>query len=187
MLSLYSASNCVLSPLIIPLVTTFGQALRELRGKRTGIEIAIRALADSSTKKQRRDFANYLSKIENDRVPNVGLGRLRLIAKGMGLQLDEFFVRIGSATKESSTAGLARDTTVGAPSEHEVVVRADTPVPDADEVADLQRLVNACLAAAEVSDRAQQRTVFEDLAVGFEKAIPGAVKAREIVRQRRAR
>lgn len=73
-------------------MVTFGKALKTLRGRRKGPEIARLALGDDSPKRERRDFANYLSRIERDKVPNVGLPQLRLIAKGLQFQsLGPFF------------------------------------------------------------------------------------------------
>ena len=71
---------------------SFGRDLKRLRGDRTALDVAARALGDQSSEAQRRDFANHLSRIERDRVPNVGLERLRLIARGLGFRtLTEFF------------------------------------------------------------------------------------------------
>lgn len=84
--------------MIIAAVMSFGAALAHLRGARTGKQIAAAALGPNSTDLARRDFANYLSKIEHDKVPGVGLDRLRLIAKGLGFTvLTDFFQQIEAA------------------------------------------------------------------------------------------
>ncbi len=99
----YPASNCEPVRLIIRMVRTFGQALAVLRGERKGPAIAVVALGDNSTAKARRDFANYLSRIERDRVPGVGLNKLRLIAKGLGLEpLSSFFLQIELAQRNDT-------------------------------------------------------------------------------------
>lgn len=77
---------------------TFGVALKSVRGETRALEVAARALGPQSTPEARRDFANYLSRIERDKVPGVGLDRLRLIAKGLDLEpLSKFFTAIENA------------------------------------------------------------------------------------------
>jgi len=72
---------------------SFGKDVRRLRGARTGMTIAAAALGADSPWVDRRDFRNYLSKIERDKVPNLGLGKLRLLAKGFGYaSLAQFFI-----------------------------------------------------------------------------------------------
>ena len=76
---------------------TFGQAVRTLRGERprTGIARVALESAPGAPHDPLRHFANYLARIEQDKVPNVGLPTLRLIAKGFGYQsLHEFFERV---------------------------------------------------------------------------------------------
>src|SRR4051794_37145834 len=72
---------------------TFGETLRVLRGDRKRTHIADGALDPKvATPKRRRDFANYLRRIELDQVPNLGLGSIRQIARGFGYAtLGEFF------------------------------------------------------------------------------------------------
>ena len=82
---------------------SFGQALKTLQGKRKAVAIGRRALGKEATGDEVRDFANYLSRITRDKVPNVGLHRLQLIALGLGLTpLSSFFARI-----EALQAGTA--------------------------------------------------------------------------------
>lgn len=87
----YVASNCGLLTAYNSAVT-FGKSLRRLRGAREGPELALIALGKESGRKARRDFANYLSRIERDRVPNVGLSKLRLVSTSLGFEkLSDFF------------------------------------------------------------------------------------------------
>lgn len=72
-----------------------GRALRDIQGDLKNTVIARRALGDSATGQDIRDFANYYSRIAAGKVPNVGLQKLRLIAKGLEfLTLSSFFARI---------------------------------------------------------------------------------------------
>lgn len=76
---------------------TFGRDLWRLRKQKglKGPQIAVAALGEHSEKRKRRDLANYLSKIERDKVPNVGLPKLQLIAKGFGFpSLADFFAAL---------------------------------------------------------------------------------------------
>lgn len=95
MLTAVSARKCEALGLIIPGVKSFGQALKALRGTTKALDVAATALGERSTMKARRDFRNYLSRIENDRVPNVGLETLKLVGIGLGFtKLSDFLGRI---------------------------------------------------------------------------------------------
>lgn len=112
LLSPYWTSNCVLISGYTSGVT-FGAALRAIRGDLTGPELAVLALGRDLPQQKYRDFANYLSKIELDKVPNVGLARLRLIATGLGFTtLSSFFAEIESRT---TGHGTGRATAGGSP------------------------------------------------------------------------
>jgi hypothetical protein len=63
---------------------TLGEAIRTLRGTRKRTQIGREALGSESTQAQRREFSNYLGRIESDKVPNVGIIHLRLMAAGFG-------------------------------------------------------------------------------------------------------
>lgn len=119
---------------------SFGGDLRRLRGKATGLDVARAALGEQSTANARRDFANYLSKIEHDQVPNVGLAKIRLIAKGMGYKtLATFFAEL-EATAQNLQSGSRVSTNGGRGS----VEAADggTSVSSAADIADLQAQVH---------------------------------------------
>jgi transcriptional regulator with XRE-family HTH domain len=109
-----------------------------MRGERTGPEVARMALGDVPWKKL-RDFANYLSKIENDKVPNVGLRYLRLLAAGYGHStLTSFFAQIEglpepvglSNDRTSPTQASAADEAVPTitPREADIAIRVLTKV-----------------------------------------------------------
>lgn len=74
---------------------TFGEALQHIRNDTRAIDVAANALGRALPDKRYRDFANYLSKIELNKVPGVGLIKLRLIATGLGFKtLSSFFAQI---------------------------------------------------------------------------------------------
>lgn len=106
------ASNCVLAgPYTAGVDRSFGQALQQVLGGLKLTAIAQRALGERATKKRVRDFANYISRIAHDHVPNVGLDKLRLIAKGLDLSLSSFFARIEAL----QTTANPSDNQVGSP------------------------------------------------------------------------
>jgi transcriptional regulator with XRE-family HTH domain len=74
---------------------TFGQALQACEASVRGPTLAKAALGAEATATKVRDWANYLSKIEHDRVPGVGLDRIRDIAAALGYdRLSKFFAAI---------------------------------------------------------------------------------------------
>jgi len=75
----------------------FGERLTAIRGKLTRPDVAARALGPDSTKDQRRDFANYLARVEREN-GNVSLQQLRLFAKGLGYAtLSAFWIAMEQA------------------------------------------------------------------------------------------
>lgn len=96
---------------IIPRVDFIGAAIRLLREQRNlkQEDVALAALGDTSPQKKRRDLANYLSKIEREKVPNVGLRKLRLIARGCGYAtLGEFFSALENAHAAPINTSIAQ-------------------------------------------------------------------------------
>jgi transcriptional regulator with XRE-family HTH domain len=76
---------------------TFGEALQAVREAKglSGPELATAALGQRSTATKVTSWANYLSKIEHDKIPSVGLDRVRAIASGLGYaRLSQFFAVI---------------------------------------------------------------------------------------------
>jgi len=70
----------------------FGDLVRKLRGDRTRRQMARAALGQRADKEQIRHFANYLARIEGNKVPNVGLVQIKAVAKGFGFtSLRDFF------------------------------------------------------------------------------------------------
>lgn len=97
------SSNCEPLGTILPHVT-FGAALRSLRGRRKGREVAAAALGpDEAKDKDRvRDYASYLSQIEHDKIESVGLARIREIATALGFStLSSFFSAIEAAMEST--------------------------------------------------------------------------------------
>jgi hypothetical protein len=93
-LSLYTASTCLhLTAYTRPV--TFGQALASIVGTRKAVQIARIALGPDLPEDDYINWANYFSRITKDKVPNVGFGRLIMIAKGLGYStLSSFFARV---------------------------------------------------------------------------------------------
>src|SRR6266850_2244680 len=82
----------------------FGDSVRKLRGDRSRRDIARAAIGWNSDKEQLRHFANYLARIENNRVPNVGLVQITAVAKGFGFtSLRDFFgaLEVVDGTREA--------------------------------------------------------------------------------------
>lgn len=97
----------------------FGQKLEALRVRSglTQMTIARRALAkpDDDTGKDTVSEANYLSRIERGGVPNLGLSKLRLLAKGYGFpDLGSFFAALDTPSLPSA-GGLTHNPAFGLP------------------------------------------------------------------------
>lgn len=115
---LFAAINC--GPM------TFGTALQLLREARaqTATGVAAIVLGPKATKTQVASWANYLSKIENDRVAGVGLDRIRAIALALGFdRLSKFFAVI----EELQQKGVADPLLAGKASDRTTLAAISTP------------------------------------------------------------
>lgn len=89
LLSQVRASNCGVLGAIIRAVLTYGQALQLARERRqmSGPALALKVLGKDAKAKTLKAWANYLSRIENDRLKSgPGFQRLKEIAEGLEFQ-----------------------------------------------------------------------------------------------------
>lgn len=139
-----------------PAVDDFGNRLRLLRGALNlkNTVIAERALGEESTEDQRKDFANYLSRMQRGHkaAQNPGLSTLEMIAKGMDLTLWKFLLRIEGGT-DADLHGVLESTTTRIPAN---IGRQNSSL-SSDDHALLIRLSRIFVAAASATPAAREQ------------------------------
>src|SRR3954462_5122433 len=99
--------------------TSLGEALAKIKGRTKNTVVARRALGADATDADVRDFANYLSRILHDKVPSVGVEKLRLIAKGLGFDaLSTLLAQIESLQAEDESATVPTPPIAAAGADH---------------------------------------------------------------------
>lgn len=137
-----------------------GRLLRARNGRGLkNADLAKRALGPESTPEERRDFANYLARIERNEVPSPGLQLFEQIATAYGLTLSKFFALIEHQTNTDLPPSADSVTTesIRSGTKSKGGAGADTSLPASDDI-DIKSIVSALgVTAIEVLERAVDR------------------------------
>jgi hypothetical protein len=130
-----------------------------LAAEMRGIDVATAALGPKASEKRRRDFANYLSRIERGAVKKVGLPKLAQVGQGLGFAtLSSLFLALEKIMPGDlkSKARPLQDPPFRQPDTSEADRHADpVPVVAASSVVDLSR--DSLFRLGEILDRARAR------------------------------